>query len=99
MKIYFFFIWQVTIDKIRKWEHQDYIALRFDNLLNIFIRIITESLTLDIKMEKISNDQLIKNYEVSELPKSNHLFNFISASQWTEQFSDLRIVVSNKALI
>ena len=64
-----------------------------------FIHIITESLPLEIKMEEISNDQLIKTYEASELPKSNHLFNFISASQWTEQFSDLRIVVSSKALI
>ena len=50
-------------------------------------------------MEEISNDQLIKTYEASELPKSNHLFNYIAASQWTEQFSDLRIVVSSKALI
>ena len=64
-----------------------------------FSHIITESLPLEIKMEEISNDQLIKTYEASELPKSNHLFNFISASQWTEQFSDLRIVVSSKALI
>ena len=50
-------------------------------------------------MEEITNEELVKTYEASELPKSNHLFNFISASQWTEQFSDLRIVVSYKALI
>ena len=50
-------------------------------------------------MEEISNDQFTRTYEASELPKSNHLFNFISASQWTEQFSDLRIVVSSNAVI
>ena len=74
-------------------------CITFGKVTLNFIHIITESLPLEIKMEEISNDQLIKTYEASELPKSNHLFNFISASQWTEQFSDLRIVVSSKALI